>query len=63
MPKAIDESTLSARLRKAGLRLEQRGDFFLIRSGPQVLLDRGHSGEPLTLQEVATFVERQVPQL
>lgn len=63
MSKSYDESTLSVRLRKAGLQLEQRGEFWRVLNGPQVLLDRGYSGEPLTLQEVAMFVERQVPQL
>jgi hypothetical protein len=52
MIKAVEESTLAARLHKAGMRLERRGDHFEVYSGNQIVLSRGPDNRPLTLKEI-----------
>jgi hypothetical protein len=52
---ASPECGLSLRLRRAGLRLEQRGCGYRLVCGSQVLLDRGPRGCELSLDQVADF--------
>jgi hypothetical protein len=58
MVKAIDENTLSARLNKAGMRLERRGEHFRLLSGDHVLIERGPDGGPLTLDQIESETRR-----
>ena len=52
------ELGIRLRLRKAGMRLERRGDHYRLMAGAQVLLDKGACGHGLTLSEIARFTRR-----
>jgi hypothetical protein len=56
MPKAtaesIIESAINARLQRTGIRLERRGDAYVLRYGKQVLFATDAAGQPLSLADV-----------
>jgi hypothetical protein len=58
MVKAIDENTLSARLHKAGMRLERHGEHFQVHSGNQIVLARTLTNKPLTLAYIDDMTRR-----
>jgi hypothetical protein len=58
MTKAIDETTLSLRLHKAGMRLDRNGEGFRVLCRNQVVMSRSMDGGPLSLSDVDQLTAR-----